>query len=127
MFRQPFVIAALIATTATVAQADEPPQEWLCTSATHSLAVSVMPSDDRPALFTLDETLQRDAKLTRRGDNLRLSATASTAKLFLALNLRDDGSTEIMVKPMVDGAETLFEPADCEDRAGLVAYLESRL
>ncbi len=126
MLRQCIVIAGFIAAPlAVLAQSDEPPQEWLCTSESHSLAVSVLPSDRRPALLTLNETIQLDATLNRRNDNLRLFATSTADKLFLALHLRDDGSSEIMHQQM--GGETAFEPATCEDRAGLVAYLESRL
>ena len=126
MLRQPLAIALFLALPGVAtAQSDKPPQEWRCISANHTLAVSVMPSDARPALFTLDEKVQSDAKLTRRNGNIRLFAAATADKLFLALHLRADGSSEILHQPM--GGESVLEPATCEGRAGLIAYLESRL
>ena len=112
---------ALLAAPAAAQAGDE--TIAMCSSASYE--VWVTPQDDprRPVQLTLIGTRPLDAKLTRR-NGLRLIAVSSVDKLYLALHLRPDGSTEVMVQPM--GGEPVLEAAECATRDALVTYLEAQ-
>ncbi|SIN91415.1 hypothetical protein [Vannielia litorea] len=104
------------------AQSDDEPIA-MCSSASYEVWVTAQDDPARPALLTLIGARPQSARLTRR-NGLRLFASSTADKLYLALHLLPDGTTRIMVQPM--GGESVLEEADCSSREALVSYLEAR-